>query len=142
MSSSSPETQLDDISPFAGSNYEAIDLTGLAAFTLHWLQDRHLPTTFENIVVAAFKMFPAKFSLEGFPNYPDAARVGRTLLQLAPKYRNWARGSVQKGFILTESGLQKAKAVQQALATGAPGSPRADAKRSILPRTMDLAKDL
>lgn len=142
MTSSSAQTQLNDISPFAETQYETIDLTGLAAYTLHWLQERHVPTTFENIVVAAFKMFPAKFSLEGFPTFPDAARVGRTLLQLAPKYRNWARGSVQKGFVLTESGLGKVRKVREELSGTAPRTELQVARRGISPRTMDLAKEL
>jgi hypothetical protein len=142
MTGSSAQTQLNDIRPFAESRYEAIDLTGLAAFTLHWLQERHVPTTFENIVVAAFKLFPAKFSLEGFPSFPDAARVGRTLLQLAPKYRNWARGSVQKGFVLTESGLMKVRKVTEELGGGKVGKEPQPVPRARSPRTMDLEREL
>lgn len=142
MTNSSAQIQLQELLPFAQSLYEGVDLTGLAAFTLRWLQDRHIPTTFENIVVAAFKMFPTKFSLEGFPEYPDAARIGRTLLQLGPKYRNWARGSVQKGFVLTESGLLKVRKVQEALATGVRESEPQSPKRPVAPRTMDMGKEL
>jgi len=142
MTSSSARSDLNDISPFPESSYAAIDLTGLAAFTLFWLQDRHIPATFENIVVASFKMFPLKFSLEGFPDYPDAARVGRTLLQLGPKYRNWARGSVQKGFVLTESGLQKVRKVEHELGAPRHGQEPQLAKRAPSPRTMDLGKEL
>ncbi len=142
MTSSSAWTTLHDISPFPESRYAAVDLTGLAAFTLRWLQDRHILTTFENIVVAAFTMFPLKFSLEGFPDYPDAARVGRTLLQLGPKYRNWARGSVQKGFVLTQSGMMKVKKVQEELGGGTRGREPQVPQRRASPRTMDLGKEL
>src|SRR5437879_3742662 len=86
-------------------------------------------------------MFPRKFALEGFDEYPDAARVGRTLLQLGPKYRNWARGSVQKGFVLTESGA--AKAVEVAMSFSGEGTNKVSrSKRQVLPRTMDLKKDI
>ncbi len=142
MTSSSAQTQLNNIPAFAEAQYETVDLTGLAAFTLHWLLERHVPTTFENIVVAAFKLFPAKFSLEGFPNFPDAARVGRTLLQLAPKYRNWARGSVQKGFVLTESGLMKVRKVTEELGGAKVGKEPQPAHRARSPRTMDLEREL
>lgn len=133
---------LDDITPFGEVLYSNVDLTGLAAFTIHWLQERQIPTTFENIVVAAFRMFPTKFALEGYRDYPDAARVNRTLLQLRPKYRNWARGSVQKGFILTESGLAKVATVREGLESGLPTSGEAKHKRPSAPRTMDISSEL
>src|SRR5205809_3198637 len=142
MTDSPSRVRLDSAQPFEESCYREADLAGLAAYTLDWLQRQNTPTTFENVVVAAFKMFPAKFSLEGYPSYPDAARVGRTLLQLGPKYRNWARGSVQKGFVLTQTGLSKVKSVQEQLAAASSKTAPQVVKRSVTPRTMDLAKEL
>lgn len=133
-------SHLDNLQQYPETVYAGVDLTGLTAFTLRWLQDRNIPTTFENVVVAAFKMFPNKFSLEGYTQYPDAARIGRTLLQLGPKYRNWARGSVQKGFVLTESGLSKVDRVHRALDRGGDGVPLP--KRPALSRTMDMTREL
>ncbi len=142
MSDSTPSAGLDVVEAFGEPRYESIDLTGLVAFTLQWLQDRSIPTTFENIVVAAFRMFPARFSLEGFPSYPDAARLGRTLLQLGPKYRNWARGSVQKGFVLTQSGHAKVARVANDLSGEPEGSNKHLRKTNASKRTMDLAKEI
>jgi hypothetical protein len=118
-----------------------LDLAGLAAFAIMRLHDLHIPNTFENLVVTLFKMFPTKFSLVGFDVYPDAARVGRTLLQLGPKYRNWARGSVNKGFVLTEAGKTKALSVSEVLSGLTPSSPKRVIGRTA-PRTKDLSKDL
>ena len=131
---------LSDLVAYESSLYESIDLTGLVAFTLNALIQRNTPTTFENIVVLAYRLFPTRFSLEGYPEYPDAARVGRTLLQLTPKYRNWARGSVQKGFVLTESGISKVESVRLALEGKKPIVK--ERSQSNLPRTMDLSKEL
>src|SRR5438309_383340 len=114
---SSPR-QVESFESYAEAKYANVDLTGLAAFSVKRLQDLQIPTTFENLVVTMFRLFPSKFCLEGFPSYPDAARVGRTLLQLGPKYRNWARGSVQKGFVLTEAGTNKASKVAAMLISG------------------------
>jgi hypothetical protein len=133
-------SELDEIESYPAEVYMDVDLTGLTAFTLSWLQDRNIPTTFESVVVAAFKMFPNKFSLEGYSQYPDAARIGRTLLQLGPKYRNWVRGSVQKGFVLTESGRLKVEKVHRALERKGQTVPIP--KRSTVSRTMDMAKEL
>ena len=132
---------VEDFDPFPEASYREIDLTGLAAFCILRLQDLHVPITFENLVVALFQLFPNKFSLVGFEKFPDAARVGRTLLQLGPKYRNWARGSVQKGFVLTDAGRSKAKIVANALA-GASSSTPQRIRQPALPRTMDLSKDI
>ena len=145
MPGPSVREQLNRLQAYQEQAYHELDLTGLATFALQHLQDLYIPTTFENIVVALYKLFPNRFSLEGYPEYPDAARVGRTLLQLAPKYRNWARGSVQKGFVLTERGTAKADQVRSALMSehGAPqGESGPSTSRTALPRTMDLAKEL
>ena len=131
----------DNVAPFAERLYETIDLNRLAVFAIDWLQRHRIPTTFENVVVAIFRMFPAKFALEGYPQYPDAARVNRALLQLRPKYRNWARGSVQKGFVLTETGLAQVTWVQDALTGGAAKRQRAP-KPAAVSRTMDLSREL
>jgi len=44
----------------------------------------------------------------GWPQYPDAIRTQRSLLQCRPKYRNWLTGAAIKGFSLNERGLQVA----------------------------------
>jgi hypothetical protein len=68
---------LDRLSAYSESLYSSIDLNRLASFTIHWLKERRIPMTFENIVVASFRMFPVKFALEGYSEYPDAARINR-----------------------------------------------------------------
>lgn len=89
---------------FNPNQYENIDLNRLATYTIWLLKENNIVITFENIVVALFIMFPEKFSLVGYKEYPDSTRVNRALLQLRPKYRNWATGNVKKGFTLTETG--------------------------------------
>jgi hypothetical protein len=115
MEHGSPTDLFHQIRACPPERYQKLDLSGLIAFTIRWLLDHDVPTTFENIVVSAFRMFPEKFAMVGFAEYPDAARVNRSLLQLGPKYRNWARGSVQKGFVLTESGAAKVSEVAATL---------------------------
>lgn len=132
---------LDAVRAYPEPFYSSIDLNRLASFTIHWLLEHRIPMTFENIVVAAFRMFPTKFALEGYPEYPDAARINRALLQLRPKYRNWARGNVQKGYVLTESGLNEVRRVAEIL--NSKEAPLTETKRrQTRPRTMDLTRDL
>lgn len=92
-----------DARPHPDSQYEALDLNRLVVFTLGWLRDGGLPPTFENIAVGAFRLFPSRFALRGY-DHPDSNRVNRALLQLGPKYRNWAVGSAATGYSLTPLG--------------------------------------
>jgi hypothetical protein len=133
---------VEDFESYPEHLYSEIALAALAAFAIARLRDLHIPNTFENLVVALYKFFPAKFSLLGFNQYPDAASVGRTLLQLGPKYRNWARGSVQKGFVLTDAGNAKALDVAKALSGIQIFEPQRLKPRTSRPRTMDLSKDI
>lgn len=132
---------LSEIKGFAQPAYDSFDLNRLVSFTIQWLQELSIPTTFENIVVAAFRMFPEKFAPQGYPEYPDAARTNRALLQLGPKYRNWARGSVQKGFVLTDSGLSEVRRVKEALSGTIPAADK-KLKQGGKPRTLNLAEEL
>lgn len=133
---------LRDLKPYEAALYESIDLTGLAAFALDLLRSKNVPTTFENVTVTLFRLFPNKFALIGFPQYPDATRVNRSLLQLRPKYRNWATGKVITGYSLTYSGMKKVQEVRSLLS----GSCLPDVHRHMSPkpvqRTHDLNKDL
>lgn len=138
---------LSKLKPYDAALYEEIDLTGLTVFVLHFLQTNHVPTTFENVTVALFRLFPNKFALIGFPQYPDATRVNRSLLQLRPKYRNWATGKVVTGFSLTESGLKKVEEVRRSL-EGSSAKPSLHnlkmypAKDDLGKRTLNLEKEI
>ena len=132
----------EEFAPFPAENYDSIDLNRLAVFGIATLQERAIPTSFENIVVALFKLFPTKFHLVGFSSYPDAARINRALLQLQPKYRNWARGSVHKGFILTESGKAVVEQTRALLRAGTPVSRSRMKRVSPRPRTRDPQTEL
>lgn len=119
-----PAPELEALQPYPSGAYVDIDLNRLLVYVLGWLRDTGLPPTFENIVVSAFRLFPDKFSLRGF-EYPDANRVNRGLLQLKPKYRNWARGSTARGFALTPGGEVALSQVRDLLSRDSRGKQRA-----------------
>ena len=134
--------QVEQFEPFLEALYQDVDLAGLATFAIKRMQELQIPVTFENVVVGLFRLFPSKFALHGFQQYPDAARVNRTLLQLGPKYRNWARGRVQQGYVLTEGGVAKAAEVASILVSGHPPGASRTSRRQAVPRTMDWGKEL
>ncbi len=96
----------------------AFSLPHLTAYTIHWLITWEIPTTYENITVLNSRLFRAEFTLVGFPEFPDAMRTNRTLLQMRPKYRGFATSDPRRGVFLTQKGREAAARVLRAV--GAP----------------------
>ena len=88
---------------------EGISLAKLTAYSLFWLQEWELRRTIESISVLNWKLFPDKFAMVGFPQFPDSLRTNRSLLQGQPKYQNLLTGTATKGFSLNEHGLTVAR---------------------------------
>lgn len=126
--------------PFKPDSYDQIDLNRLAVYAIHLLSENALLVTFENIVVSLFLMFPRKFALVGFDQYPDSVRVTRALLQLRPKYRNWASGSPPRGYNLTSAGVMIAEETAGMLVN--PTQRHRDRKIKTRPRTFDAAGEV
>lgn len=84
--------------------YLSLDKDRLVLFAVNYLEEKNIEPTFDKIVVATFKLFPKKFSLIGFSEYPD----GRTIYYCAYNHctldKKWLFGNVQSGFKITERG--------------------------------------
>lgn len=141
MSNTRLETFRRICKSFPPEAYKSIDNNRLAVYAIKFLQVERIPVTQEAVSVALFLFFPEKFSLVGFEQYPDSERVHRTLLQLGPKWRNWATGNTHTGFSLNEDGELIFKQVDQALR-----NPSKFAKTSRLrttkPRTRDPNQEI
>ncbi len=138
-------TEILSFHAYTDEDYLSIDLNRLTVFSISELAHRDLPTSIENITVTNFRLFPARFAMHGFPAYPDTARVNRALLQLGPKYRNWAVGRARSGWTLTPAGEAEASAVRSLLKSesksaniGRPGTVREDATQ----RTIDTGAEI
>jgi hypothetical protein len=100
------EKDEDVIRRFAeySEDYSFMDKDRLVLFSVSQLESKRIEPTFDKIVVAAFRLFPKKFSLIGFPEYPD----GRTIYYCAYNHctldKKWLFGNVQSAFKLTERG--------------------------------------
>lgn len=99
------------IRPFDIHAYEQYALTSLTAYCVFWLQEWNITTNEENLGVACHRMFPSKFCLVGWPEFPDLKRIGRSVLQMRPKYRNLATSVSSKGVFLNQRGLEEAAAL-------------------------------
>jgi hypothetical protein len=116
--------------------YEEVPLVFLTAYSLYWLHEWKIRRTIEAIAVLNWRLFPVKFAMVGFDEYPDAFRTNRSLLQMQPKYRNLLTGAAVKGFSLNERGLEKARELIGVF--GAPttesGAALGDARKAEVPK--------
>jgi len=85
-------------------DYVSIDKDRLILFTLDYLSSKNIEATFDKLTVAAFKLFPKKFSLIGFPEYPDAKTVNDCVFLHCVKTKGWVVGNAQTGYKITEKG--------------------------------------
>jgi hypothetical protein len=92
-----------------------INIDQLLLFSLFSLIDSGRQTTFENLVVECFKLFPNEFGLKGFTiKYPDSSRVDKTWRRCRTD-RGWISGSVAHGFMLTPFGQKELDKVKKLL---------------------------
>jgi len=103
------------INSFETSQYEHYALTTLTAYCVYWLHEWEITTSLENVSVASHRMFPTKFALVGWPQFPDINRTNRSVLQMRPKYRNLATSVSDKGVFLNENGIREAKTLAEKL---------------------------
>jgi len=93
--------KLEELKPFIESKYNNIDLDHLIMYVIKELERIKVNLSYENAVVAAFRIFPKKFSLPGFPEYPDSNRVDQCLWRCSGKTRQWLGGKARQGFAIT-----------------------------------------
>jgi len=104
---------LKNLSPFPEEYYLGIPNYDLGTYAFEVIESVGERLTIENICVALFKLFPLKFSMLDYSDYPDGMRVNRTLMQMQPKYQNYATGSANKGYSLTPKGRGIAKSLKE-----------------------------
>jgi len=117
------------------STYASINKDFLLAYAIDLLLNEHIPTTFETIAVTCYKLFPESFSLIGFSQYPDAARINRALLHARPNYQNLVVGDAKRGYRLTKKGEYKAQEIKAALANAGKGTKNIETASNVDSRT-------
>jgi len=114
---------LDELQPCLSETYEGIGLDLLTIYAVGEVSERKMDLSYENIVVAAFRLFPKKFSLLGYPSFPDSERVHHVLrrhVYTNNRDQQWLRGKFAHGFELTERGRQILQEARQSLTAGVP----------------------
>jgi len=87
---------------FDSASYESIDLDRLVIYATVELEKFGIDLSLENIIVGAFKLFPKKFSLAGYPEFPDATRVEKCLWRCKGTKRQWIGGKTPHGYLITD----------------------------------------
>ena len=68
-----------DLKPYKLELYQGEALAKLTTVGILKLHNAEIDANFENVTVILYKLFPEKYSLVGFPEFPDTLRVNRAM---------------------------------------------------------------
>lgn len=118
---------------FDPANYSKLLLNDLVVYSVYYLHKQGLETASEDIISACFTLFPQRFSLKKYPQYPDSGIVSRRWGEC--KRKGYLKGNAIKGFQITARGIKRAEKVEKLL--GKPLKPvrveKAKAEESAVP---------
>lgn len=97
------EDVIREIEEYA-NDYISLNKDRLTLFTVNFLESKKIEPTFDKIVAAAFRLFPKKFALIGFPEYPDGRTIYYCVYNHCTLNNKWLFGNVQSAFKVTEKG--------------------------------------
>lgn len=103
-----PTSKEDDFfkkcTPIDEERYVQINKDRLVLYAAYLLEENKIEPTFEKIVAIAFKLFPKRFSLLGFPMYPDARWIYYSLWHCVYPSKGWLSGNTTSGYHVTPKG--------------------------------------
>ena len=107
----------EKLAPVKPELYLGASLATLAAVGVFCLSEAGLEGSFDNVAVVLFRLFPEKFKLLSFPEYPDFLRIDNTL-RLDCKHSHLVTGNRVRDFALTSHGRVVAEEALIQLRTG------------------------
>ncbi len=93
--------------------YSKIALNDLVVYSIYYLHKQGREIASEDIVSACFLLFPKRFSLRKYPQWPDSGIASRRWSDC--KSKGYLRGSAASGFKLTAKGIKRAEKVKKSL---------------------------
>ena len=136
------------IKPLPPNSYHNFDLDRLAVYSLCLLEEKKIPLFFDYAAVTLFRLFPKKFSMANFSQYPDTNRINKALRRLTDQARKSWAGTVENGFSLNELGREVGKQVLEILndperqGKVSPPVPKRSRGRSALVETNEIRNSL
>ena len=101
---------------FEATIYNLIALNDLVTYSVYFLAREHERISSENITAVCFTLFPERFSLRGYPQWPDSTVVNKRWIDC--RNRGYITGSTAQDFALTPKGLAIAERVESILTGG------------------------
>lgn len=102
-----------DLPKFEPQVYGRIALNDLVTYAVYFLAQSGKEVNAEDIVATCFSLFPERFHLRGYPQWPDSTVVNKRWVDCRGK--GLIHGSTASGFSLTPKGLELAERVSQIL---------------------------
>ena len=110
---------IDKLKPYLPEQYSSgVTIAKLSAVAIYHMNEKNIPTNFENVVVSLQKLFPGKFSLLRYPDIPDTMRIDNTLRLDAQNHAQYIKGNRRKGYQLTGLGKSAAEETIELLQSG------------------------
>src|SRR6266581_3022167 len=97
-------TELPHFSP---DIYRRIALNELVTYAVYFLSQSGKEIVFEDVVATCFRLFPERFHLRGYTDWPDSTVVNKRWLDC--RDRGYITGSTAHGFSITPKGLEVAE---------------------------------
>lgn len=82
-------------------------------YSVYYLHKQGSEITSEDIISACFVLFPKRFSMRKYPQYPDSGIVSRRWSDC--KSKGYLRGNASRGFQITARGIKRAEKVEKSL---------------------------
>lgn len=116
---------ISELKTYKSEQYSSgVPIAKLVAVAMWHMDEKKIPTNFENVVVSIQKLFPGKFSLLNYPQIPDTMRIDNTLRLDAQNHAHYIKGNRKKGYMLTGLGKMTAEETVEQLLTGTNSSRR------------------
>jgi len=97
----------DNLPAFDPELYRDISLNELVMYAVYVIAETENEINAEEIVAACYLMFPSRFHLRGYPQWPDSTVVNKRWLDC--RDRGYITGSTAHGFSITLKGLELAE---------------------------------
>lgn len=117
--------------------YSMIALNNLVVYAVHFLQEREVTATVEEVVSICFRLFPQSFALKNYSRWPDSALVIRRLNDGREKGN--LKGNSMDGFLVKYKGKQLAKKVAKALGLVKPTKAKVKPTKAISQKKISIA---
>ena len=101
---------------FDESIYTSVSLTELTIFAISKIDESGEECAYERVVKECFTLFPKRFSLQRYPEWPDGARIKLEISRCRDK--GWTKGNEKNGWQITEMGKREAQEVLADLQKG------------------------